>query len=336
LSLLSLEKYLYGSREPRQAQAPASAQASNDFFFLAGGILANIERSVLVGESSADLASEVELIRTSLLPDVQGETLEKVADRLCQILEHYRERTEKANRESAEDFHKVLNMMNQAFTHINSRNEKNDTKYQYLEQSLQRVAKLNDIRTVRSQLSEVLKFVQAEGAQERESGRGVAESLSSQLQNAQQKAASRFRINLAKREEALSTIKTAAAERSDKKTYLALFVADAAASIRERHGNQVSEVMLEELARTEIHPLVTDGNVYAWSPNSVLLTWQSEADRDVVRDIAKNVKTPYEYRAFVGSRTAAFRIPLRSVVMQVQGNVNEIVGNLDHFSGGVK
>ncbi len=342
MSFLSLEKYLYSTNKPQEAASevpPPLAKIrpspqSNGFYELTGRVMESIASSVLAGEAVADLATEIDTLRLSLRPDTGVEVLASAAERFSEILRQFRDRLGKADEERAEDFRKVLSILNETFSHISGRNERSDTKFKYLEQSLQHVTKLDDLRSVGSRLSEVLQFVRVEATQEREAGQLAVEALGNQLRQAHH-AATRFRVGLAGRDGAIDSLKTIQAESAPINTYVALFVADAVQSVRARHGSEVSDGLIDELGRKEIQALAPDGKVFSWTPSSILLVWQTEAEREYVRDIGRNVKSPFEYRTYVGSRMATFSIGLRSAVMQLQGgNLEEIVTRLDQFAGG--
>ena len=333
MSFISLEKYLYGSA--KVSFQPDEAKAASSYLGLIDNMLASVSSSVLAGEVFGDLAHEVERLRGELTTKTPEEALAVAGQDFCSILQQFKDRFQRADEERADDFRKVLAILNEAFGHLSARTDKSDVRLKKLEATLQHASKIEDLRTLKNHLAEVLRYVREESAEEQNSGQAQVEAIGTQIQQ-MQKAASRFKLSMANREEALAELGAMlGTAESDGYRYAALFVADSLPAMRTRHGNEIAENFLEQLGRKELCGLAPEGKVFCWSSNAVLLLWNSDAERENVRDLGKRLKSPYEYRALVGSRMATFAVGLRSFVMKLQNPISDVVWELDHFERGV-
>ncbi len=333
MSFLSLEKYLYGSAKPG---ASGAAPVDNAYCQLAQDILGSIGRSVLSGEAFEDLALEVEGLRRALGGNAPRELLVEIAGRFEHLASSYRERLTRTDQERSEDFRKALTILNEALTHLAAGSERSEICFTKLEESLQTAVRVNDLRTLKLQLAEVLKFVRQQSEQESRQRQGALLDLTEQIREAND-SASRFGASLPGRDQAIAALAESmrTGPGGDATLYAALFVADALGALRGRHGSQVSDGLLEDLSRKNILGILPDGKMFRWSANAVLAIWHSEGELAWVSNhIANACKTPFDHRAFVGTRVATFSIPVRSVTMIARGDLHEIVPDLDRFEAG--
>jgi GGDEF domain-containing protein len=342
VSLLSLEKFLYSNQAvPHSAPAPAiPAKTGVDYAELLSKILTSIERSVLVGEAIDDLAFDLRALRDELnqelKPDSPPEMPAQAAARLDTLLRIYRERLQKADQERAEDFRKILTILNEAFGQLSSGSERSSSRLKQLETSLQRAAKSENLRLLKTQLSDTLTYIRRESEQDARKNTNALLALNQHIEFAY-KAANRFGSSLSERSEAILELAEAAKrEPGEMSSYIALFVADYASSLRARHGGEVADGLLEEVAQRALRPAIPEGRIYRWSESSLIVIWRSESGLPAFRSaIASSCKQLFDYRAFVGTRVATFNVPLRSVVLAAEGNPEDLVQNLDQFVEGL-
>jgi hypothetical protein len=331
LSLLSLEKYLYAPHE-----GPAIARKSepvNGYFGFGSSVLETI-RSALIGEALADIARNLDSLRESLRPDQDPIALNEAAQRFGDLYAQFRDRLRRADQERAEDFRKVLGSLSEAVGYLSSGSQTSGSRFQKLENSLQVAAKMEDLGTLRTHLSKVLQNVRQEATEERQQTRGVLEFLGSQIRDSEQ-VASRFGVGMALRQEAIDDMNSGLRDNgANGNVYATLFVADTLTRLMALHGSDISDKLLQELARKEIQPLAPDGKVFRWSPTSVLLLWRSEKTHEQqLRDAANTAKSLFEYQAFVSNRLVTFKIAVRSLLLPVRGPLDDILSNLDNFAG---
>jgi hypothetical protein len=181
----------------------------------------------------------------------------------------------------------------------------------------------------------MLAFVHNQAVQGRDQTREALEALSKQLGLAN-RAASRFRTSMPNKDEAITELSRETEETAaGTKRYVGIFVADIFTALRLRHGNETSEQLLHEISHKYISSLVPGGKVFRWSAQSILAVWHSQKElAEVTADITDRCQMPCDCRAFVGTRTATFRITMRFAVLNAQSNTAELVRTLDDFSKG--
>lgn len=330
VSFLSLEKYLYAAQKPSGA-AVAEPEPALGYFDLSRKILTTVGSSFFIGEALADLSQELDTLREGLRPESGGETLASAAKHFSGLLHGFVERLRHADQERAEDFRKVLAILNEAFANLNTGGDRSDVRLRKLESSLHDATRIDDLRSLKTHLSQTLQFVRKEAEKEREERREALEALGNQISEVH-KSAARFRTGLAGKDEALSELASSLNQgASDKNLYVALFVADALPALRARHGNEIADGLLDELGRKKIQVLAPEGKVFCWAPHALLLVWRSSEGRDQVRKLGNQFKTPFQYGASVGTRVATFSIALRSLIMQAGGALEQITAQLDQF-----
>jgi hypothetical protein len=181
----------------------------------------------------------------------------------------------------------------------------------------------------------MLAFMHDTAAPDCEGTRQSLEALGKQLQLAN-RAASRFRVSLPSRAEAISQLQRETSPiESEAKFYVGIFAADVLSTLRSRHGNEVSEYLLDEVSRRNILPLVPGGKIFRWSAQSILAIWRSpNTTAQISAYIANSCAMPFSCQVFVGTRTATFQITMRSAVWQTHENTAELICALDSFSMG--
>jgi hypothetical protein len=90
-------------------------------------------------------------------------------------------------------------------------------------------------------------------------------------------------------------------------------------------------LILQDLGRKQIQPLISESQIYEWSANALLLVWYQTDNTASSSDLIAGLRTPYQQRAFVGGRVAVFNVVLRSLAVQAHENIEETVSALDRF-----
>jgi len=178
----------------------------------------------------------------------------------------------------------------------------------------------------------MLAFAPIEITPEQDQSREALESLGNHLQRAQE-AASRCRVRLPNRDKALAELSQEASRTErEGKSYLGIFAADVLSALRERHGSEVSEYLLDEISRKQILPLLPGAKMFRWSAQAVLAVWRSNKElKEIQAEISDFCQMPFVCRAFVGTRIATFYIPVRLAVWEAQKDMDETAGALDGF-----
>jgi hypothetical protein len=329
VSIVTLNKFLLARRQ----DGPGSYQEAppENYLDLATGVIAAIRRSVLCGEPFLDLFEELDLVRKDLHVETGPETVNHCAARLEDILVTYQTRLRQAEVERASDLRNISEMLTETLTYLASGNQKADERLKHLEGNLTTAARIDDIASLRTYLSKMLKSVREDGRQEKEKTQEVIDRLGHQIQQVQ-KAQSRFNSDLPGRSSALDCLREAwQATPAPTNLHVALFAADSLQQIRQRHGEEVANLILQNMGREHILPLAADAQVFSWSPNSLALVWLHRDHTSSASDISHALSLPLEQRVFVGTRVAIFNVMLRSLVVKIHESVEDAETSLDRF-----
>jgi hypothetical protein len=330
MSIVSLERFLKDAG--KSGSRPPATDSTSSYLELSSRLMAAICRSVLVGGTYTDLSCKLEDLRKNLNVASEREA-SGTARETEAVLQMFQNRVRQTDEETAAEFKGILDILNTAFAQLNARSEKSDERMKHLETGLSRVAKVDDLGSLRAQVGKMLEFVRQETKVDQTNGKAELDSLGSQIRQAQQTSA-RFRTHFATREEAVDELKARLGTGADANLHTALFVADSLRAVRVRHGDEIANNILQDLGRNEIQSLAPNGAVFCWSPTSILLIWDHADAAMAPSELPGRFKAPIECKAFVGTRTAIFNIALRSMVRAASGSVDEIVWALDRFQKG--
>ncbi|HLH03029.1 MAG TPA: hypothetical protein VKX25_09685 [Bryobacteraceae bacterium] len=341
MSFLTLEKYLSKphsrSAAVREKAESVGAEPAREQVNLLDSVLGSVAGSIFSGEGLHDLCEELEALRRNVLNQQNAQELTQSAQRFDSLLVSFQERLRKADEERADDFRKVLATLNDAFLHLSSSSDRRDTTWKQLESSLKLASRSEDLRTLKQQLSELIEYVNRESKQESAQAAETLEALGTRVQWAQQ-AASKLNTSFATKEEALALLQKQikSTRTGPQKPFAAMFTLDALTALRNRHGSDVANALLDDFSRTRVQQTLPGSKMFRWSPESIVAMWESERELpDQVVAVSNSAKDPFEFRTFVGTRVASFSIPFRTVVTAVQGSPEDIVFSFDRFVRGV-
>jgi GGDEF domain-containing protein len=329
MSLVSLNKYLLG--HSKDTAAAGTQPLPENYLDLTTRTMAAIRRSVVVGESFVDLFEEIDMIRKDLHVESGCDVVNQCATRLEDLLATYQKRLRQAEIDRSAELRNVLDMLNETLSYLTTGTQKTEDRRKQLETNLSMAGRIDDISSLRSYLTKVLQSVRESGRQDSHEAQEVIERLGRQIAQVH-KAQSRFNSELPGRASAMEYLKQLwHTDPPPSNLHVALFVADSLKVIRERHGDEVASLILQDLGRKHLKDLTPTGEVFAWSPNALVLIWQHTDDNRPATDISSRLKQPCEQRAFVGTRVAIFNVMLRSLVVQARENSEEIEQILDRF-----
>lgn len=330
MSLVTLNRYLLGKRQEREATPPETP--GGDYLDLTTRTIAAIRRSVLSGETFADLFEEADAIRRDLHVQQGHAVVNQCATRLEDLLCVYQQRLRQAEAEKAADFRNVLDMLNETLSYFADGSQKTAEKRKQLEASLSRAARMEDLSALRSYLSKMVQSVRDEGQRDEDKAQEVIDLLGKQIQQVH-KAQLKYSSDLPGRVNAIEYLKQLReANPHPSQLHVALFVADSLGSIRERHGEETAKVIMQDIGRKRLTALAPEGQVFCWSSNALALIWQHTDPSTSATDLAAGLKMPCEQRVFVGTRVAIFNVLLRSLVLEVHESSDEIESAMDRFN----
>jgi hypothetical protein len=327
MSLISLEKFLYG---PRVSESPASP-----YYEMVRGILDSVGQCILEGDAVSDLREQLGALRSGLEPSANSPGSTQAAFEFDSLMGAFRERLKLAERERGEELRKVLTFLNEALVHLRANGKRSDSRLKALEISLLQAASTNDLRTLKTHLSQMLAFVRTEAASEGRQSETAVDRMTSQIQEVRQ-TAGRFGASPKGRTEAMNLLKHVfQGPAPGKRFYGGLYAVDSARVMRARYGHETVQCLLDDLAAKRVQPAAPTGQLFYWSPESILLIFSSEEELPAIQGrIATSSGSPFPYQAFLGSRIATLNVNTRWVILPVEGSPEEMTWAMDRFVSG--
>lgn len=339
--MLTLSEYLYARGRKAQSTEPAPAvppepdpeTVSLEF---AASLIAGVSRHVMAPPEHADLREKLSQASGALPKTRNQRESGAVFDA---ALREFQTRAEKTSKGQQQDMYKMLTMLNEALMLLASGSERTVSILKQLEVSLERAATIQDVTTLRSKLSEVVRFLREESRKEREQSEASVTSMDQQLREVRE-SITWLRLDLPGREEALAALQAVAAENvtaagDGRNPLAAVFVLDRLRAITARYGEDTVRDLVQELVSKHIRPLASESQPFRWSDDAVLLLMpQSPGVEEVNAKITRDADRPFEHKIFAGARVATLRVNMRWVVMPVAAGttLNE---DIDRFVEGV-
>lgn len=330
MGLTTLERYLYGPTKSQGAPAPLVAPKVSHLDLIVR-VLSAVRRSLLRGSAFSDLSERVDVIRKVLVVESATPGVEDSASQFEALLEEFQTRVDATAHQQAAEFGRVIAILNETFTHLHNGRENANVLMSHLEGGLGKASRIEDLPTLRNHLAKMLELVRVEGKRKRLADDLGLSKLGTQIQETYA-ACSRLGARFLQRPEAIEELRLMLLT-PETKPHVGLFLAESLDSVASRYGKEVSAVLLDELGRKHLAPLVPDCKLYQWSSSSVLVLWNHSSADSSPAGLFSAAKSS-EHKAFVNGRIASFKLTLRSVVVKAAGPLEDIVDLLDRFSAG--
>ena len=318
------------TRDEDQAnQHPSSSFDSGQSDMIAT-LLTILQVKLFQGDSYKDLAAEAENVKARLKTASGNDISLRSSAEIETMLETYRARLQESNRQTAIDFKRILNLVNDSFGCILAGDEKSDERLKYLETNLRQATKMDSLVSLRRHLTGMLEFVRKESKLdlvEKESRLGLSEEV-----RQAQLTSVRLHVQMPGRSDALNHMRdlvAASFEKAD--AQVTLFVVDTLKALRARHGEEIASSILEELGRKQIQPLAPEGKLFCWSASSLVLIARPRTAGNSAGLLCA-VPSTFEHRAFTGTRLATFQVNVRSISKALSSRVEDVTTILDRFS----
>jgi hypothetical protein len=314
--MVTLKRYLDSIGK---SERPAGSRPAQPWPAFATALVDSVSRHVLSGEPFSDIREDLRLLSEGFSRSSEPSWPGAAFDR---SFEEFHRRSEDASEAQCRDMRRMLATMNEALLMLASGSDRS-------------VGALNDVRSLKSRVTEVIKLVSQETVrQKKESARAISD-LHEQITAAKvafQPASPEFQD----REHAAAALAKAAGANS---TALAgIFVLQRIPAILMRYGNGTAIELLHQLIRERIQPLTPEAQTFVWSDDAAILVISGHSDPAGLNErIRATVEVPFEHRIVAAGRIATLKASVRSVVLPLQQPADRIRQQIDRFVlGGVK
>jgi hypothetical protein len=327
--MVTLKRYLEGMGKSERAAASHPAQPWPAF---TTALVDSVSRHVLAGEPYGDIREDLRLLSENLAQSGEPPLSSAAFDR---SFEEFQRRSEDASQAQCRDMRRMLASMNEALLMLAAGSDRTVGALRQMESTLEHAATLNDIWSLKSRVTEVIRLVSQETVRQREESARAISDLHEQIAAAKvafQPASGEFQD----REHAAAAIANAAS--ADSPALAGIFVLQRIRAISVRYGKETATELLHQLIRERIQPLAPDAQIFVWSDDAAIMVISGHCDPTALNEhLRATVEVPFEHRIVSGGRIATLKASVRSAVVPLQQPIDRINREIDRFVlGGVK
>lgn len=311
---ISLKRYLSG----------ADHELAESFQRMISLLLEAIRLHAVVGEPDEHRRFQEDIVRleNKLQQDFTPQQVLVVAGAVAKTLENYNQRTTRFIRMQSAELQGMLAMLTETVAAISAGSERTITRLQSIEKQLERASMLEDIRALKSKLSECLLAVREEARQQREETARTIAELRNEIKRAQQRQNA---IAHPRRSEAAQDLGRAEAEAALARAieqrlhaYAAIFVLERYDLISGRFGPNAAEQLAGFFRHHLAQGILSSDAVFRWSHSSFLVLMEHTGSLDEVRaEVHRVASMRLEWTLQIGTRTVLLPVSSRWMVIPV-------------------
>lgn len=333
---ISLKRYLSGTDQ----------ELAESLLRMARLLLEAIRLHAVVGDQADHEKFQKDMARlqeelTERLPPAE---VLVVAGAAAKTLEDYNQRTTRFVRMQSAELQAMVAMLTETVASLSAGSERSVTRLQTIEKQLERACVLEDIRTLKSRLSECLQSLREEAQRQREETARTITELKNEIKKAQQR-----QVTLApsgpepacrspgpNRSEAEKALAQALQQGSH--VFAAIFVVDRVELINARFGPGVGEQLIHYFRHHLAQGLLSSDPVYRWGVASFVVLLDRPYSLENTRaEIQRIAAVRLEKTVQIGTRTVLLPITCHWSVLPVfeTRDLRQLVADIDAVISGL-
>jgi hypothetical protein len=268
---------------------------------------------------------ELEQIAAAPSPDLAAESF-----RTWWSSHHEQEST----RQQAE-LNRLISLLNEALAVVASGSDRSTTRLDKLEGFLEKASGAGSLAALRTQLSQIGKFVKDERERENAAQREALATLGAEFESARH--ALRTQTQIPDRAAACKAHTALLAQREGAPLRAYVFVLERLRAIGARYEQEVSENLVDSFARTRIAKLTQGFQVFRWAEGTIVALGRTPTPTSVLAEqlAAANILV-FEHRVIVGQRVAVLAVPVRQTILPAEQSTELFADRVDAFTAGQK
>jgi GGDEF domain-containing protein len=330
--MISIKKFMGGSSDSKESIAAYERMAQL--------LLQAIGLHAVEGDRSDydGFRAAVADLQTSLAEDPSPANILVSTGSAVKALQDYNRRTSNFIRARGIELQSIVGMLTQAMSQISTGSEVSIHRLHDLEKQIEHASMVEDMRTLKTRLSECLETIQTETVRQRDDSKRVVADLDQGLRKAQEPQIVRpvgeadSLTGIPMRPQAEQAMRTACADGVH--TYAALFLLDRIQAISSRFGFALGDQVILFFLQHLSQGLRADDQIFRWGPGAFLaLLPRKEAAAQVRSELGKFLSRRMEQSFAVADRSVVVPIGSTWVVVPLfESGVNEVVHKLEVFA----
>lgn len=311
---ISLKRYLSGTDQ----------ELAESFQRVVLLLLEAIRLHTVVGEQEEHRRFQEDILQleNKLQQDFSPQQVLVTAGAVAKSLENYNQRTTRFIRMQSVELQGMLAMLTETVAAISAGSERTVARLQSIEKQLERASMIEDIRSLRTRLSECLVALREEARKQREETARTIAELRSEIKRAQERQSASLP---AKSSGAIGTMGRVQAEAALARlieqrvhAYAAIFVLERFDLIIGRFGTNAGEQLVQFLRHHLTQGLLSSDPVYRWSNASFLVLMERSTSHEEVRsEVQRVASVRLESTLQIGTRTVLLPVSTRWAVLPI-------------------
>jgi hypothetical protein len=329
--MISIFNHRYRSEgKAREESGPDLSEAAFQFL---GGLLENINRSVLAGDAFAELRTNIELVGERILQAKTADEFSEARSTVAGILAKYRVDALQAAAAQTLEVQNILAMLNHALIVMAEGRDRSVLRLVQVQNTLQHTSRLGDIVEMKAALADTVEFVKKEAAESRKLVTDELARLQTDLGKARENIGKKG-TELPDRADAVASLAEAVRNvPAGSGLFIVAYVCPRLPAITQRYGAQVTEEMVFRVIRERLQPVAGTGTVYRWTPSGQVAVFERQCELKVVAEEVTNLnRAPVVHKMAVGHRTAVLTIAPASLVLEAGVRPHDkLIDDVDQF-----
>jgi GGDEF domain-containing protein len=269
--------------------------------------------------------------------ELRPEDLLVVAGTTMRALEEYNQRTSRFIRRQTVELQKMVTMLTETVISLGAGNDQSAGRLQEIEKRLEGASVLDDIQSLKTNLSECLKTVREEAQRQKNDGEKALQKLQQQLAAAQENLGTATRsmdldkvTGLPNYEEALKAVHAAVV--SPKRVYAITAVVGRVQAVNTRFGYAVGDKLLNAFRERFQNGLAQNDTLFRWRGPVLVALLQRDGTIDQVRtEVRRFADTKQETMLEIGNRTVLMPISAGWSVFAAVHPVDGLLKKIENF-----
>jgi GGDEF domain-containing protein len=297
---------------------------------------------VIAGEAAdyAQFRASIQKISEALMAEIEPKDLLAHADSALRALDEHNRRTFRQQALHSTELQNMVTMLTSTIGAVSEAGEDNISRLSEIESRVARASELDDVRLIKSRLSDCLADIRSEAERQRKDNQSTIAQLNQGLDAARRRSSDVFETpsqdpvtGLALRPAAETAL--ANAGQAGVSTYAAVLVLDRLQAVNLKFGREVGDEVLREFARTMRKKLSPGDQLFRWNgPALLALLPRPNSIEHVRSEVARIVDTKLQHTIETASRSIMIPTAARWAVFPMMAAPRLLYQRIDTFSAG--
>ena len=286
-----------------------------------------------VTPQKADLETDHAAVNSD---SIDAATVDRIARDVENALESRKVRHRECAERIANETSEVVEVLNEALMRLAAGNQRVASRFERIQDSLDRTSRVRDMDGLRDSLAEAMKLIRQEAEREQEHAARDLAAFESRVVGVRRQLTENPARQSLDRPQAIERIfELLRKADAGSKLLSAAFRVPNGEALVQRYGREAVDDLFLHIAQSMTQSVSPSAFCCRWSSNCLVAVYQSDEDIAALQArLAEFVRRPVAHRISIGSRTALLKVVLNQLIMQIPpSGTDGAFAEIDRFSG---